>query len=779
MKIKLVSIMIGLSLSTCLISANAMATLVANDDENRMEGTNGITMMRTTDNGEEWLGFDTTADGVDAGVGNNFPGTTTVIVANMDSKVIQTPLYDANSTYSTPQTTVRYNDYYWTNQWWANPGEIPGENSVWLKGEPTNLRENILGTFYFTPWTGQKALDYQASQKNSVAQQRKVIGYFPEWGVYDAHNNFTPDKIDYSQISHLNYGFAVIENGVVTAHDTAQAPTLMKQIAKDSNHQGITNMLSVGGWDNSQEGAFEAATVTPEATERLAQSIVDYMLKWKFRGVDIDWEYPDNDQEKKQFTNLITLLRSKLDAAGLQDDWYYQLSAAVTTNYKNIEFINPVVTAPLLDSVNVMAYDIHGAFEPVTGHNAPLYANSKDTDPKLNASSAMQEYVTTWQVPKNKLMMGIPFYGRGWGDVAPTEIVPDLPGLFATGSATVHGAWDDVGEFTGTNPWYVLKDKAASADYTRYWDSESGVPYLYNAKTKEFLTYDDPQSVQEKVDYINTQSFGGAIIWDLSGDTSQHELGSIVKTILTSAADQPHITDFQAARDDVNDSPVAVLKWKIDRTSFNNKEFKLLVPSPTTGKVGDYTFGNGKGFGGAGDCTEGDTGGEEVSVCISMSVFLEPNVQVSIADAADESKVYTSLTVTQAMLNTAESRDVKQTYFDKVNGQLHFNVEVDPSLQQTRQYLNMVIDHKDSNGNITSSELSGSVYMMNGVAHHTSQNSYMVADLMKSRYYSTYDLSKVKVGDEYLFVLADGSEPNSKRLKVLSQLAITPEVLAK
>lgn len=134
---------------------------------------------------------------------------------------------------------------------------------------------------------------------------------------------------------------------------------------------------------------------------------------WQFDGVDIDWEYPDADAEKTQFTNLIKSLRSKLDAAGLQEDQYYLLSAAVTTIHKNMAFINPTETVPLLDSVNVMPYDIHGAFDPITGHNAPLYPNSQDSDQKLNSSSAMNEYATIWQVPKNKLLMGIPLrYGQ-------------------------------------------------------------------------------------------------------------------------------------------------------------------------------------------------------------------------------------------------------------------------------------------------------------------------------------------------------------------------------
>ncbi|WP_217968202.1 glycosyl hydrolase family 18 protein [Citrobacter rodentium] len=497
------------------------ATLSMNDDANTISGLNSSQML-SKNNGNTWEAWTDASE-------NNFPGAVTVMVAQKDNNAINSVDYDPAATYGTAGTLVRYNGYYWQSQWWADPGRIPGSDPVWLKVGPIQIQN--LATFTFTPYSGQKAADLQKEAKDKVAAQRKVIGYFPEWGVYEAHNYFTPDKIDFSQLTHLNYGFAVIKGGEVVIHDTYKGPELLRQLDKLTEQNGVTNMVSVGGWNNSEEGVFEEATRTQEGINKLADSMIAFMQEWGFDGIDIDWEYPDSDAERANFTSLVQTLRSKLDALGLQSDKYFQLSAAVTTNHNNIQYINPEVTAPLLDSVNVMAYDIHGAFDSITGHNAPLYANSKDADQKLNVASTLQEYSTTWNVPKSKLMVGIPYYGRGWGNVAPTEIVKGLPGLFASGSATVHGAWDDEGQFTGTNPYYLLKEYAASADWTRYWDSESQVPYLYNAKTKEFLTYDDPESVQKKVNFINQNGYGGAIVWDLSGDTPEHELGEIVDDV--------------------------------------------------------------------------------------------------------------------------------------------------------------------------------------------------------------------------------------------------------
>ncbi|PLR44572.1 glycosyl hydrolase family 18 protein [Chimaeribacter arupi] len=510
------SLMVILSGTPFISSA---ATLVANDDTNTISGLDSSQML-SDDNGERWIAYTDEKQ-------NDFPGNKTVVVAVKDTKAINSEMYDPALSYPTTGTMVRYNGYYWTSKWWVNPGEVPGSNDVWQNAGEIKIQE--LGTFKFTPYTGQAAIDFQKKQKDALAAQRKVAGYFPEWGVYDAHNNFTPDKIDYSTLTQINYGFAVVKNGQVVMHDTEQGPRLIRELNDRTAAAGVRHVISIGGWNNSEEGAFEAATATPQGIETLAKSMVDYMLEWEFDGIDVDWEYPDADNEKEAFTKLIQSVRSKLDEQGMKDDTYYSLSAAVTTNHNKIAYTNPAVTAPLLDNVNVMAYDFHGAFEPVTGHNAPLYANIQDQDQLFNVDSAMKEYVNTWKVPKSKLLMGIPYYGRGWGDVDPIQVVNGLPGLFAPGSATVHGTWDDDGQNTGTHPWYVLKEKAASEEYGRYWDTESKVPYLYSLEKKEFLTYDDPESIRNKVDYINREGYGGAIVWDISGDTPDHELGNIVK----------------------------------------------------------------------------------------------------------------------------------------------------------------------------------------------------------------------------------------------------------
>lgn len=679
---------------------SSAATVAGNDETNTFSGLD-YSMMITKDGGHTWTAYTDASQ-------NNFPGTVLAEVAPKQELAIISEDYDPNRTYKGGDT-VRFLGYYWTAQWWVDQGISPGTDPVWKSGDAINIKP--YATFQFTPYTGQNAIDLQTREKARVAAERKVIGYFPEWGVYEAHNFFTPDKVDYSGLTHLNYGFAVVKDGVVTMHDTDKAPGLIKDLDKRTEAANVAHMISVGGWNNSQEGVFENATATDAGLEKLANSMVSYMAQWNFDGLDIDWEYPDTEAEKAQFTKLIQSLRSKLDAQGLKDDKYYQLSAAVTTNHNNIQYINPAVTAPLLDSVNVMAYDIHGAFDPLTGHNAPLFENSHDEDKDLNVADTMTAYADTWQVPKAKLMMGIPYYGRGWGHVPGTEIIAGLPGMFNTGAASVKGAWDDADQLTGTNPWYVLKQKLNTGEYTRYWDSESHVPYLYSKTKQEFLTYDDPQSIKEKVDYINAQGFGGAILWDISGDTPEHELGNIVKEVkntpLPDDSDVPVPPDVDPIidKDDLKGILVSLLNGQT-KVIVNLDANKLKSGYGFTASVdGNYLF-NSDGSKSVNN-TVGRFG-KEVSLSSSFDATSRLKVGSVITVTRDypNKAVLGELTVTQDMLDgnnpVMSDGTVSSISVSKVNNVPYVFVDFDKAILHSADgssYVAKVINDDKKKGN--------------------------------------------------------------------------------
>ena len=526
----------SLALGTVLAAGATAATggLAADDTRNTISGLTAQHMW-SADGGATWS---------KGAPDLQFKGTASILVAALDTDALAAVPYDANATYASAGTFVSHQGSIWSNKWYSNAGEVPGSNEVWALVKKLDIR--IAGAFEFTPWSGSAATAFQADSRKQSIEQKKIVGYFPEWGIYDAHDNYMVSDIPMDQITHLNYGFALLKQDAQgewfldVADRWAALPDggghdLYGKVAKATAEAGVENMLSIGGWTNSENGEFEAATATEAKSDAMAQKMVDFMVEHGFTGIDVDWEYPSDAQGGVQFERLLDQIKTKLTALGKANDDYYPLTIAVSPNHKKIPFIHPKQIIELVDAVNVMSYDYHGAFDPITGHNAPLAAGSIAADQKLSLEGTLDEFHKVHGVPKNQLLVGVPFYGRGWGDVEPTELIPGLPGLGAPGTATAKGLWDDAGQYTGSNPWYELKRMEQNPAFTKYWDDEAQVPYLYNSSTKEFFTYDDPRSVQAKVDFIKKNNYGGAIIWDLSGDTKDHELGSIVAQVLDTA----------------------------------------------------------------------------------------------------------------------------------------------------------------------------------------------------------------------------------------------------
>ena len=111
------------------------------------------------------------------------------------------------------------------------------------------------------------------------------------------------------------------------------------------------------------------------------------------------------------------------------------LTAAVPVGPDNINggYDVPAV-ASYLDFINLMAYDFHGKWENQAGHNAPLFAPSSDSEwrKQLSVDHASNLWVRLG-APRDKLIIGMPTYGRSFTLSNPSNHVVNAP---ASGGGT-------------------------------------------------------------------------------------------------------------------------------------------------------------------------------------------------------------------------------------------------------------------------------------------------------------------------------------------------------
>ena len=386
---------------------------------------------------------------------------------------------------------------------------------------------------------------------------KRIVAYYIEWGIYG--RDYQPADMPLDQITHVNYAFANIgDDGRIAIGDPYAA--IDKSYPGDTwdqpyrgtynqlnnvlraQYPHIKTLISVGGWTWS--GKFSDVALTQESRDRFSESCVDFIRTYNFDGVDIDWEYPVccglssntyRPEDRGNYTLLMESLRDHLDQASSEDGRDYLLTIASAGGVDKLVNYELAQIASHLDWVNTMSYDFMGAWDlSLTGHHSALYANPANPSPSANvredynADGSVQPWLDAG-VPADKIVMGVPFYGRAWGGVDPTD-----NGLFQSASLVPSGTWDDWSSgATGINDYTQIKALLATGQYTRYWDDVSKVPWAWSptAQGGHFISYDDPESMQLKMDYINEKGLGGAMFWEITGDRENELLDVIHQAI--------------------------------------------------------------------------------------------------------------------------------------------------------------------------------------------------------------------------------------------------------
>lgn len=471
---------------------------------------------------------------------------------------------------------------------------------------------------------------------------RRIIGYFTSWRTGDnGQLQYLASDIPWDKLSHINYAFAHIDDnyevsvgsqypgnastdktwpGVAGAEMDPAYPyqghfNLLNKFKKQ--HPGVKTLISIGGWaetggyfnengDRVANGGFYTMTTNADGSinyagiETFASSAVEFIREYGFDGVDIDYEYPTSMKDagnphdwafstprlaglNQSYNELMKTLRIKLDQAAAEDGKYYLLTIASPSSGYLLRGMETFNALQYLDYVNVMTYDLHGAWNEFVGPQAALYDDGKDAELKAAGVYSTAEYGgigylnADWayhymrgMMQAGRINIGVPYYTRGfqnvvggtnglWGTAKGTVCPPELAGRCGDGALGIDNLWHDkdvngneVG--AGSNPmWhaknleqgiagsylsdYGLTDTTLTGTYTRYYDNTLVAPWLWNSTKRVFISTEDEQSINTKADWVIENGIGGLMIWELAGDygwdASKQEYG--VGYTLTSA----------------------------------------------------------------------------------------------------------------------------------------------------------------------------------------------------------------------------------------------------
>ncbi len=346
-------------------------------------------------------------------------------------------------------------------------------------------------------------------------RQPVIIGY-----VFAGNTALDSAQIAADRLTHINYAFANIRDGRVVEGFDQDAANLAALVALRREHPRLRVLISVGGWTWS--GGFSDAALTPETRATFVGSAVDFVRRHDLDGLDIDWEYPGQPgigntyrpEDKGHFTALMAALRAALDREGAAAHRHYLLTFAAGASSRFIADTELDKVQASVDFVNLMTYDFREAGSDAAGHHANLYPNAAD-DRQRSVDRAVQEFLAAG-VPARKLVLGVPFYGRAWGDVGPVG-----HGLYQPGSLPAERIDTSYGQIAAA---LVGRD-----GFVRYWDGAAQAPYLWNAERRIFISYDDPESLALKARYIRDHHLAGAMFWQYNDDPT----GALLQALFT------------------------------------------------------------------------------------------------------------------------------------------------------------------------------------------------------------------------------------------------------
>jgi len=314
-------------------------------------------------------------------------------------------------------------------------------------------------------------------------ESKVVVAYVTSW------SEVMPDP---QYMTHINYAFGHVNesfNGVKIDNEERlrQIVDLRKQKPE------LKVLLSIGGWGS---GRFSEMAANDEYRRAFAADCDRVVKEFALDGIDIDWEYPTssmaNISSSPDDTENFTLLMQDIRAA-IGNEKELTLATVASARYIDFKAILPSV-----DFVNIMAYDMASAPK----HHSALYPSGHSGD--ITSDGAVTAHLKAG-VPPSKLVMGMPFYGRG-GDGYPS--------------------FQDYNKVGNTD-----------TQYTEKWDEVAQVPYLADKNDTLVFGFENPRSLAIKCQYILDKDLLGGMYWDYSGDNEQ---GDLRRTVAENLLGKPH-----------------------------------------------------------------------------------------------------------------------------------------------------------------------------------------------------------------------------------------------
>jgi len=381
------------------------------------------------------------------------------------------------------------------------------------------------------------------SQVTGLIKGRALVCYWGSWSYYRSGiGKFEISDMDANLCTHFIYSFIGINTDSTVRLqdpwldvDSCSGGGLNNfKAAVDLRKQNpaLKVMIAIGGW-NETPTKFSNMSANAANRQTFIASVVQFLLRYDFDGLDIDWEYPaargGSPADKPNFTLLVKELRQAFDGVvRAPGRGSLLLTAALPANVKLLTNGYELSSiSPYLNYLNMMMYDFHDFYAdgPFLFHQTGLYASpSDDAGNSTRNVNAVIEYLLKEGVPAKKIVMGVPTYGRTlmMSNPSQSDIYSPASGIGTAGLFT---------QENGYLSYYEVCQRLVGGTFQVVYDPYLKSPYAYDGSL--WISYEDPDSALEKAMYIVAKGFGGGMVWAINDDDFRNTCDGISQFPIT------------------------------------------------------------------------------------------------------------------------------------------------------------------------------------------------------------------------------------------------------